>query len=146
VLDADGVLIDGRNRLEACRRAGVEPTFTVLDGQGPVAFILSSDVERRHLTKGARAMATVTAKLNMGFNFDYGWQIQLAREQEQRGMFREMFGQAYVVMQHAPDLVAQVMAGGSLNDAYAIALERKRAPEREEQRRAAITWPPAGST
>src|SRR6266851_4167433 len=32
VLDAQGMLIDGRNRLEACRRAGVDPDFTALNG------------------------------------------------------------------------------------------------------------------
>jgi hypothetical protein len=32
VLDADGTWIDGRNRLETCKRAKVEPKFETLNG------------------------------------------------------------------------------------------------------------------
>ena len=35
VLDDEGALIDGRNRLAACRMAGVEPTYTRLEEQDP---------------------------------------------------------------------------------------------------------------
>ena len=53
----DGVLVDGRNRREACRRAGVEPRVEELNGTDPIAYILATNVNRRHLTKGQRAMA-----------------------------------------------------------------------------------------
>src|SRR3954451_7878571 len=56
VLDADGmVLIDGRNRLEACRRAGVEPEFRYLNGEDQRAFIASANLNRRNMTKGQKA-------------------------------------------------------------------------------------------
>ena len=61
VVDGEGQIIDGRNRMEACRRAGVEPIFEELDGGDPVDFILSLNVRRRHLTKGQRAMAVAMA-------------------------------------------------------------------------------------
>lgn len=32
ILTPDGLVLDGRNRMEACRRAGVEPTFEVREG------------------------------------------------------------------------------------------------------------------
>jgi ParB-like chromosome segregation protein Spo0J len=60
-LDSEGALIDGRNRLEACRQAGVKPTFRTLNGQDPIAFIISSNVRRRHLSKGQQAMAVAKA-------------------------------------------------------------------------------------
>jgi ParB-like nuclease domain len=50
-------IIDGRNRLEACRRRGIEPVFEELDGRDPVALILSQNVNRRHMTKDAVAIA-----------------------------------------------------------------------------------------
>jgi hypothetical protein len=53
----EGTLIDGRNRLAACKLAGVEPTFETRSGD-PTAFILSQNVRRRHMTAGQRAMAT----------------------------------------------------------------------------------------
>src|SRR4051794_8695766 len=57
VLDAEGVLVDGRNRLRACAIAGVEPTFRQLDGEDTEAFIVSANLARRDLTKGQKAMA-----------------------------------------------------------------------------------------
>ena len=56
-VDAAGAVLDGRNRLEACRRAGVEPRFVTFDGD-PWTYVLSANVHRRHMTTGARAMAT----------------------------------------------------------------------------------------
>jgi ParB-like chromosome segregation protein Spo0J len=36
-LDGQSVLVDGRNRREACWRAGVVPDYVSLDGADPVA-------------------------------------------------------------------------------------------------------------
>jgi len=47
-------LLDGRNRLAACKLAGVEPTFTEYTGSSPVAFIIASNLARRHLDKGQK--------------------------------------------------------------------------------------------
>lgn len=57
VLDADGVLIDGRNRLRACEIASVDPKFSKLNGHDAAAYIVSANLERRNLTKGQQAMA-----------------------------------------------------------------------------------------
>src|SRR5271166_1034316 len=61
VKDKDGLLIDGRNRLEACKRASIQPRFEVLNGTDPVAYILAQNVKRRHLSKGQQAMLTAIA-------------------------------------------------------------------------------------
>jgi site-specific DNA-methyltransferase (adenine-specific) len=47
-------LIDGRNRLEACRLVGVEPRFVEYTGDSPVAFIIGINLARRHLDKGQK--------------------------------------------------------------------------------------------
>jgi hypothetical protein len=60
------VLIDGRNRFAACNLAGVEPDFETLpDGIDPVAYILSSNINRRHMNKGQQAMAIARCKQNL---------------------------------------------------------------------------------
>jgi hypothetical protein len=51
------MLVDGRNRLEACKRAKVKPKTVDLDGDDPVAFVLSANIHRRHMTKAQQAMA-----------------------------------------------------------------------------------------
>ena len=58
LLSRDGVLLDGRNRLAACQRAGVEPVFDVFDGD-PVALIVSENMQRRDLTKAQKAHLAV---------------------------------------------------------------------------------------
>ena len=54
------VLIDGRNRLAACKLAEVTPHYRILESD-PTAYVLSANVHRRHLTKGQQAMATALA-------------------------------------------------------------------------------------
>lgn len=54
-LDAQGRLVDGRQRLEACRIAGVEPTFTVLEwlvtDEEISAYVADSNAHRRHVSQ-----------------------------------------------------------------------------------------------
>lgn len=55
VLTTGGVLLDGRNRLEACARAGVEPRWTTYRGEDPTRYVMSVNLERRHLSEDERA-------------------------------------------------------------------------------------------
>lgn len=53
----EGQVLDGRHRLAACELAGVEPTFrTLATCPDPVAFVLSINVRRRHLSTSQLAM------------------------------------------------------------------------------------------
>jgi hypothetical protein len=47
----DGSLLDGRNRLAACKARGIEPMTDQYDGDDPVGFIESANIHRRHLTQ-----------------------------------------------------------------------------------------------
>lgn len=48
-------LLDGRNRLAACKLAGVHPTTRLYTGDDPVGFVISENVKRRHLTEGQKS-------------------------------------------------------------------------------------------
>lgn len=56
ILTEDGQLLDGRNRVAACSRAGVPPRHEVYRGNDPVAYVMALNMDRRHLTTGQKAM------------------------------------------------------------------------------------------
>lgn len=61
-----GMLVDGRNRLKACEELGIEPDESeLMDETDPVAWVISHNLHRRHLSESQRSM--VAAKLaNLG--------------------------------------------------------------------------------
>jgi hypothetical protein len=55
-----GMVLDGRNRLSACRRAGVEPRFEIAaEIASPTLYVVSKNIHRRHLTTSQRAAIAV---------------------------------------------------------------------------------------
>jgi hypothetical protein len=53
----EGMVLDGRNRLRACRELGITPAVTEWAGQGsPERYVISKNISRRHLTESQRAL------------------------------------------------------------------------------------------
>jgi ParB-like chromosome segregation protein Spo0J len=128
VLNQDGVLLDGRNRQAACLLAGVEPRYVTIQIDDPVQFIIAENVNRRHMTKGALAMVmTMSQRANGGGGVT---QVQLAKLV---GVGKTSIEQASIVAQYAPTLVDKVIAGGSLEQAYAVAVANKQRHEDDQQ-------------
>lgn len=62
-IDAEGRILDGRNRHRACLATGIQPRFQTYIGpdDSVVSFVVSLNLHRRHLNESQRAM--VAARL-----------------------------------------------------------------------------------
>jgi N6-adenosine-specific RNA methylase IME4 len=61
IVTYEGKILDGRNRFEACKKAGIVPEFVEYQGGDPLAFVVSLNLKRRHLNESQRGM--VAAKI-----------------------------------------------------------------------------------
>lgn len=135
----EDLLLDGRNRMIACDIAGVECDYRYYEGDDPVAFVMSLNMSRRHLTVGQKAMIALEvlplyeaeARLRQGTRSDLGGNFQAdlpesstwdrqsrERAAEAVGVSGRAVAQAKRIAEHAPELVGQVKAGEiSLNAA-----------------------------
>jgi len=64
-------ILDGRNRATACAMLGIEPPTVEYTGNDPVAYVVSKNLKRRHLTASQRAMiADEVANMRQGERTD----------------------------------------------------------------------------
>jgi hypothetical protein len=132
VLTPDGEVLDGRNRLAACELAKIEPKFETYDGD-PLKFVLGSNSQRKHNTKGQRALA--------------GWLsiLQFEESPKQRdavaaiGVTASDVGKAAMVAKWCPELVGAVINGTTpIDHAYSAAQDKKRAADDEAKARESL--------
>lgn len=154
-LYADGSLLDGRNRLEACRRAAVEPRWRRYEGDDPIGFVLSLNMHRRHLTPSQRALLALKImplyeaegrrRMLAGVSPDPGADLPQGPERAPRARDKagkatrssgRLVAQAKRVKEQAPDLLPQIESGDlALDRADRIVRDRDAERRRIEQAR-----------
>lgn len=131
VLDADGRVLDGRNRLAACEKAGVEPAFVTYDGDDPAGYALSVNIARRHLTTGARAVVAERARRLNGST--------KSGTSQQAEVNKNRLTEAGLVLDYALDLADEVLAGTTpFSKAVEEARARKQAASSSEAQMARL--------
>ena len=130
------MLIDGRNRLAACKIAEVEPIYRILEGD-PTAYILSANVHRRHLTKGQQAMAVALAYPNDG---ERGRGKKSLANNDFSGVSSGYVRQARFVLRHCRDKAEEVLRNAhypltkAYEEAQGIVEQQKRDEEARQER------------
>jgi hypothetical protein len=107
-IEGEEMLIDGRNRREACKIAKVKPEVRKLNGEDPTAFVISANVHRRHMTKSQRAMAVAMIYPEPGKG-GRGKKSASSNSEVASGFSDRLIQQARYILANAPDLVKQVM-------------------------------------
>ena len=135
-LDPAGRLLDGRNRLDACKLASVEPEFVIYDGD-PVPFILAKNGDRRHMTTGAKAMTTAVVLADAGYRKNGRWQrgSVSANGDISNSAWQKAMKEAGQVIDTVPKLAPKVIAGDltlatARKEAEAVALRSESETER----------------
>lgn len=142
-LHQDGSILDGRNRWLACERAGVEPLTKKWHGIGStLAFVISENLHRRHLSESQRAMvAARVAGLKKGQRQDRSIDPSTTQPEAAKlfNVSEPSIKRARTVQEHgAPKLVAAVRQGTvTVSDAAALAKHPK--AEQAEALRAVVS-------
>jgi ParB-like chromosome segregation protein Spo0J len=108
----EGKVLDGRNRCRACGAAGVEPTFTVYQGDDPIGYVVSLNLRRRHLSESQRAMvAAKLARLRDGQRADLVEGVPIGRASALLNVGERTVARARVQERGTAELVSVVERG-----------------------------------
>jgi len=127
----EGQILDGRNRYRACEAAGIEPTFTVYQGDDPVAYVVSLNLRRRHLDESQRAMvAAKLATLKLGDN-QHSKGLPIGRSSELLNVGERTVARAREVIDHGATELVQAVERGAVS--VSAAADIATLPEAEQQ-------------
>lgn len=163
----NNTIIDGRNRYKACKELGLRPPIREYTGADDtaslVAFVLSLNLKRRHLTSSQRAvlalevekMLAVEAKERQGTRNDIVQKFEQSaagRASEQAaaitGTNRQYVSDAKKIAEKAPELLNEIRSGAkTITEAKRELKEQEREQKREVNRELVAAAPiPATAT
>lgn len=147
----DGKVLDGRHRAKACHDLGVTPRTRVLRNGSPLAFVISMNLKRRHLTVSQRALIGVDVEREYSKLISKGRPKKSEKNHGLSGEAREHAAKelgitatyitdAKAITAKDPELARLVRSG-------AVTLSKaKRQLKREENRKKAAKTPPPNPT
>lgn len=122
VLDPEGRLVDGRNRLAACDMVDASPDFVTNESlvaeEKVRAFIARQNANRRHFSTGQKAMALADDLAARGQRRNGRWAYgsKIRESGDSSKAWTEAIREAGLVIDHRPDLVDDVIRGHRPDD------------------------------
>lgn len=143
VLDTDGRILDGRNRARACEIAGVEPEYVTYEGDDLAEYVIDTNASRRHMTTGARAMATALVLADDGRRVNGRWKrgsVATGNGGSANSVdWSHRLKECGVVLDHRPDLAEDVANGAvALDAAYRQATAIREAVDAQREHEAEL--------
>jgi N6-adenosine-specific RNA methylase IME4 len=147
IITLDGSILDGRNRYQACIVADIEPQFIPFTGSDPLAYVISANLQRRHLTESQRAMVAARLEtMKQGRpEKDANWQVLRADAARMLNVSPRSVARAAQVRDHAVPELAQRVEDGTMAVSVAAKIakfepevQRKLADEPEAKARTAV--------
>lgn len=136
IVDPAGLIIDGRNRLEACNRAAVEAHTEVYDGDDIAEYVIACNVARRNMSTGARAMSTALVLEADGRRENGRWKrgsVDISTGRNSESGWRQALHRAGIILDFKPDLAVGVISGATdLGVAFAEADAIRTSAERDK--------------
>jgi hypothetical protein len=144
VVDGAGLVVDGRNRLAACERAGVAPVTELYGGDDVAGYVIASNVTRRNMSTGARAMATALVleadgrrkKNDNGEGYWARGSVLIVNiNNKDDNAFAQALKRCGIILDWTPDAAGEVVRGDvALDAAYKAADELRTSEDREKIR------------
>ncbi len=152
------MILDGRNRHRACLEAGVEPRTTVYDGDEPLAYVVSVNLHRRHLTTSQRAMiAAKMANMKSGTRTDLepsaNWpEVPISKAAERLNVGERSVIRARKVLAEASPAIVEAVRTGDISVSKAalelrqktLALQKAKGSRKGDKRKGDKTSPRPG--
>ena len=122
----DGKVLDGRNRLLACRMADVEARFREFkpNGISPLAWVISQNLHRRQLTSSQKAIVALEAEPMFAKELKQNQRMGKQKIADPRlkgqardkaaqlaGVNRQYVSDAKRIQARAPELISEIKAG-----------------------------------
>jgi ParB-like chromosome segregation protein Spo0J len=112
----DGKILDGRRRSLACKLAGVHPAVRAVNVDDPVAYVLSLNLHRRHLTPSQASMCAARARDIYERDAKKRSQLDNASKENlpdsMKGQARDLAGKAFGVSGKSVDHAKRVLDKG----------------------------------
>lgn len=129
-------ILDGRNRYAACRKAKVEPDFVPFEGSDPLAFVISMNLHRRHLSTSQRAIiaAELSGPQQQGARHDLGKNAQVSRVEAAKllNVSERTVKNAAALIEVAPEAAEEIKVGKA-DETVSGALKREKRKKREKE-------------